>query len=118
MEASLQKTAQRQSGSSVPLPELFVQHLRRADEIADLRFSNAKDVAIHDRLVKEIGLALDKQKRAETESQELRGKENELKEKWVVEWKVLGCDPLSPLEMKEWMQRRRTFLSGLMTFTP
>ena len=105
--------AQQQSGSSLPLPELFVQHLRRADEIADLRFSNARDVAIHDRLVKEIDLARDKQRRAETELQELRLKENELKEKWIVEWKALQCDPVSPLEMKEWMQRRQNILERL-----
>ena len=46
--------AQNQTGSRDPLPEVFSRQLRLTDEIADLRFSNAKDVAIHDRLVKEI----------------------------------------------------------------
>ena len=59
--------AQKQSGSSVPLAEIFPEHLRRADEIADLRFANAKAVAIHDRLVKEINSARDEQQRIEGE---------------------------------------------------
>ena len=45
----------------MPLPEFFDEHLRRSDEIADLRFTHAKDVAIQDRLTKEIELAATEQ---------------------------------------------------------
>ena len=48
------EAAQQQSGDSSPLGSNFATQLRLADEIADVRFANAKDVAIHDRLVKEI----------------------------------------------------------------
>jgi len=34
--------AQKQSGSSEQLPGAFTEHLRRADQTADLRFANAK----------------------------------------------------------------------------
>jgi hypothetical protein len=50
--------AQAKSRSSAPLPDSFEDKLRRSDEIADLRYTHAKDVAIHDRLTKEIELAV------------------------------------------------------------
>ena len=59
--------AQKQSGSSAPLADVFPEHLRRADEISDLRFANAKAVAIHDRLVKEINSGRAEQQRIEGE---------------------------------------------------
>jgi uncharacterized protein YhaN len=104
---------QRQCGSSVPLPELFVQNLRRADSIADHRFSNARDVAIHDRLVKELASARDAQQAAEAELRTAEAKENVLRQRWNCEWNALGCPPLSPAEMKEWMQRRQKILELL-----
>ena len=105
--------AQTKSCSSAPLPESFVEHLRRSDEIADLRFTHAKDVAIHDRLTKEIELAGAEQQSIEQELAELKTAESKLRKRWASEWKGLGSEPLSPAEMREWMQSRKTILDRL-----
>ena len=102
--------AQKQSGSSIPLAEIFSEHLRRADEIADLRFANAKDVAIHDRLVKEINSGRGEQQRIEGDLARLAGEDGELRQRWTEEWGALGSALLSPVEMKEWMQSRQGIL--------
>lgn len=98
------------SESSVPLSDLLEQHVHRSDEIADLRFANAERVVIHDRLEKEITLARTEQERIGGELQQLTNRKQELQGKWQVEWKSLGCDPLSPSEMKDWLQRREKIL--------
>lgn len=85
-------------------------HLRIADEIADLRFANARDVAIHDRLVKEIGSAHSDQESIARDISRLEAAEHELRERWNKEWTALGAEPLSPSEMKEWMQARQSVL--------
>ena len=105
--------AQKESGSSVPLREIFLEHLRRADEIADLRFANAKGVAIHDRLVKEINLARDEQHRIEGELKRLDGEDLKLRQRWAEEWGSVGSALLSPAEMKEWMQSRQVILDRI-----
>jgi uncharacterized protein YhaN len=105
--------AQKKSNSSTPLPESFVQHLRRSDEIADLRFIHAKDVAIHGRLLKEIEAAHAEQHTTEHELAELEIVETELHKRWVSAWRGLGSEPLSPAEMREWMQSRQTILDLL-----
>ena len=105
--------AQKQSGSSVPLGEIFPEHLRRADDIADLRFANAKGVAIHDRLVKEINLARDEQHRIEGELKKLDGEDRELRQRWTKEWGSVGSALLSPAEMKEWMKSRQVILDRI-----
>ncbi len=105
--------AQAKSCSTAPLPQAFVEHLRRSDEIADLRFTHAKDVAIHDRLAKEIELAGAEQQSIEQELAELKTAENNLRKRWASEWKGLGSEPLSPAEMREWMQSRKTILDRL-----
>jgi uncharacterized protein YhaN len=101
--------AQQQSGSSVPLAEVFPEHLRRADEISDVRFANAKAVAIHDRLVKEINSGRDEQQKIEGELTRVGNEDSELRQRWTEEWDALGS-PLSPAEMKEWMQSRQVIL--------
>jgi len=105
--------AQQQSGSSAPLGETFAGHLHRADKIADVRFANAKDVAIHDRLVKEIDSDRGEQQRIEEELARLEGEDHELRQCWTGEWSALGRAPLSPAEMKEWMQLRQAILDRL-----
>lgn len=105
--------AQQKTESSVPLAELFEKHLRRSDEIADLRFSKAKDVVIHDRLVKETTLAHIEHERIEAQLQQVRNRRSELRSKWLLEWNALGCDPLSPSEMEDWLQRRQKVLERL-----
>ena len=107
------KQAQTKSCSSAPLPESFAEHLRRSDEIADLRFTHAQDVAIHDRLTKEIELAGAEQQNGEHELAELKSAESKLRKRWASEWKGLGSEPLSPAEMREWMQSRKTILDRL-----
>ena len=100
-------------GDSSPLGSNFATHLRRADEIADVRFANAKGVAIHDRLVKEIETARQDQVRITDDIGRLENEARELRQKWASEWPALGFDPLSPLEMKEWMQSRQGILDRL-----
>jgi uncharacterized protein YhaN len=107
------EAAQNQSGSRDPLPEVFAQQLRRSDEIADLRFSNAKDVAIHDRLVKEIASANSEQQNVEEEVTAIEARFNDLRRRWRSEWSSLAADPLSPAEMKEWTARRQNILDRL-----
>src|SRR5215469_4129372 len=107
------QAARNQSGSSDPLPEVFAQQVRRSDEIADLRFSNAKDVAIHDRLVKEIASAKNERESVQTELTAIDTKFNDLRRRWLSEWSSLGADPLSPAEMKEWITRRQKILDRL-----
>jgi uncharacterized protein YhaN len=107
------EAAQNQSGSRDPLPEVFAQQLRRSDDIADMRFSNAKDVAIHDRLVKEISSAKTEQQNVEAELTATETKFNGVRGRWRSEWSLLAVDPLSPAEMKEWIARRQTVLDKL-----
>src|SRR5262249_23083730 len=107
------EAAQNQSGFRDKLPEVFAQQLRRSDEIADLRFSNARDVAIHDRLVKEIASANSEQQNVEAEFTAIDAKFNDLRLRWRNEWSSLAADPLSPTEMKEWIGRRQKILDRL-----
>jgi len=107
------EAAQNQSGSRDPLPEVFAQQLQRSDEIADARFSNAKDVAVHDRLVKEIASANREQQNVDAELRANEAKFNDLRRNWRSEWSSLAADPLSPAEMKEWIARRQKILDRL-----
>ena len=102
--------ARKNSGSSEPLPDAFTQQLRRCDEIADSRFSNAGAVAIHDRVVKETNSARAEQQALVEDNAKLASGEAELRRRWTKQWENLGCDPLSPAEMKEWMQLRQLVL--------
>ena len=95
------------------MPVVFAQQVRRCDEIADSRFSNAGMVAIHDRLTKEIDAAQDEQRRSVQESAELTKTEDQLRQTWTKQWPALGAAPLSPVEMKEWMQSRAEILASL-----
>jgi uncharacterized protein YhaN len=105
--------AQNQLGSRDPLPEVFARELRQTDEIADLRFSNAKDVAIHDRLFNEIASASSARQTVEAELDVLGVKFKDLRRRWEGEWSSLAAPPLSPAEMKEWLARRRKILDKL-----
>jgi uncharacterized protein YhaN len=105
--------ARARSGCSGELADTFTDHLRKADEIADVRFANAKDVALHDRVVKEITAARADQQRVKEEFKQLEIAERELRREWASEWSVLGPTPLSPAEMKEWMQVRQAVLQQL-----
>src|SRR5437773_10754162 len=102
--------AQQQSGDSSPLETNFPTQLRLADEIADARYANAKDVGIHDRLVKEIETARRDQAQIAEELVKLENEDLKLRQQWTGEWDGLGFEPLSPLEMKEWMQARQAIL--------
>jgi uncharacterized protein YhaN len=105
--------AQERSGSSAPLPEAFAEHVRHSDEIADMRFTHAKDVAIHDRLARETEAAHAEQQYIEQELADLERSDSELRKRWISDWKDLGSDPLSPAEMKEWLQWRRDILGRI-----
>ena len=105
--------AQTKCDTSKPLPEFFSEQLRRSDEIADLRFTHAKDVAIHDRLAKELELSLAEQQNIERELTKLDSAESELQKRWTSAWSGLDSEPLSPAEMKEWMQARKGILERL-----
>jgi uncharacterized protein YhaN len=107
------EAAQTKTGSRDPLPEVFGQQLRRTDEIADLRFSNAKDVAIHDRVVKEIASAKNELQSVQEESTASDANFNDVCRRWRTEWRSLAADPLSPAEMKEWMTRRQKIIDKL-----
>jgi uncharacterized protein YhaN len=102
--------AQKQSGSSAPLVEIFPEYLRRADEIADLRFASAREVAIHDRLVKEINSARSEKERIEQELTRRGAEYVELQQRWTEEWGTVESGVLSPGEMREWMQFRQLVL--------
>jgi uncharacterized protein YhaN len=112
-KALTNEEAQTKSHSSAPLPESFAEHLRRSDEIADLRFMNAKDVAIHDRLTKEIELANAEYESTKQELAQLETAESKLRKRWASEWRELGSEPLSPAEMREWVQSRKAILERL-----
>ena len=107
------ENAQKQTGSRDPLPVVFAQHLRQTDEIADLRFSNAKDVVIHDRLVKEIASTSRDRQLIDAELVALETDFDHLRRLWASEWSSLAADPLSPAEMKEWVARRQKILDRL-----
>jgi len=107
------KDAQQQSDSSAPLPESFAQQVRLSDEIADLRFANAKEAALHDRLVKDVASARSEQQSLKDQLAKLQEADVELQRHWSDEWSALGTTPLSPSEMREWMQSRQTVLDRL-----
>ncbi|HJX00831.1 MAG TPA: AAA family ATPase [Terriglobales bacterium] len=102
--------AQQESQASSPLPTIFEQQLRSTDEIADLRFTHAKDVAVHDRLVKEIHSARQEEQRVGTELARLDSDADDLRRRWASEWMGLPAEPLSPAEMREWMQSRQRII--------
>ena len=105
--------AQQKSGDSSPLATNFAAQLRLSDEIADSRFANAKDVAIHDRLVKEIETDRADQRRGVEDLNRLETEDHELRQEWINEWQALAGGPSSPVEMKEWMQSRQAILDHL-----
>lgn len=105
--------AQSQLGSLDPLPEAFARELRQTDEIADLRFLNAKDVAIHDRLLNEIASARSERQSVEAELGAIDTKFLHLRSRWNSEWSFLASAPLSPTEMKEWLARRQRILEKM-----
>jgi uncharacterized protein YhaN len=102
--------AARHAGIPSALADTFAVHLAQADKIADVRFANAKEVVIHDRLVKEIAAARDEQQRTEKEIEQLENRARELRERWSHEWPGLGATPRQPTEMKEWLQSRQAVL--------
>lgn len=112
-KTSTYEEAQKQSRSSAPLPDSFSENLRRSDEIADLRFTHVKDVAIHDRLTKELELAHSEQQCTEQQLGELESAERKLRRRWISEWSGLGSEPFSPAEMREWLQSRQAILDRL-----
>lgn len=105
--------AEKRSGKSGGLPEIFTHAVDGADRIADLRFANAKEVAVRDRLVKQITSDQTELQTLETELTRLKRQEKDLRQRWKKEWRSLGAEPLSPAEMKEWMQQRQTVLNRL-----
>lgn len=105
-----QDEAARRSGTSGSLAGAFAEHLRKADDLADVRFANATEVAVHDRLVKEIAEVRAAQQTIETEVAKLEAAEREVRDRWRREWIGFGPELLSPLEMKEWMQARQAIL--------
>lgn len=105
--------AQQQSGDPSPLPTNFAAKVRLSDEIADARFVNAKEVAIHDRLVKEIATASGEQRRVAEGLDRLEIEDRELRRAWAAEWPALDGEPRSPAEMREWMQTRQAILDRL-----
>jgi uncharacterized protein YhaN len=116
--SALEKTisaeeAARRSGNSAPLSDTFTGHIHEADKIADMRFANARDVVIHDRLVKEISAARVDRHSSEKEIEQLEEAERALRRRWSSEWRGLGAAPLLPAEMKEWMQVRQVVLDHL-----
>lgn len=108
-----EEEAQAKSYTSASLPEAFGELLRRSDEVADLRFTLAKDVAIQDRLAKEIELAGTQQESLRQDLEELKSTVGELRKHWTSEWRELNSEPLSPAEMREWMQSRKAILERL-----
>ncbi len=99
--SALEKTisvaeAKRRAGVSGAVADSFTEHLLQADKIADVRFANARDVAIHDRLVKEIAAARLEQEKAQTEIDQLECEERQLRERWSSEWPGLAVAPLAP----------------------
>lgn len=115
-ESSFQRTltveqAQIKSQSSASLPKSFEDQLHLSDEIADLRFTHAQDVAIHDRLSKDIEVAMAEQQKIDLELAELQIAHAKLRKRWASEWRDLGSEPLSPAEMREWMQTRDAVLA-------
>jgi uncharacterized protein YhaN len=107
------KEAIKRAGSSSTLAEVFADHLHKTDEIADVRFANASQVVIHDRLVKEIASSRADQQSIEKEREQTEEAERLQVERWNREWSELGTVPLSPAEMKEWLQQRQAILVQL-----
>jgi uncharacterized protein YhaN len=105
--------AKKRWGSSDALPEAFINTIVDADQIADLRFANSKEVAVRDRLVKQIQNSQLELQALELEQTNLKRQEKDLRLRWRKEWRTLGAEPLSPAEMKEWMQHRQTILNRL-----
>ncbi|HEY5029560.1 MAG TPA: hypothetical protein VIK39_14205, partial [Candidatus Angelobacter sp.] len=89
------------------MPESFAQQVRRSDEIADLRFANAKEAALHDRLLEDVASARSEQQSVEELLARAEEADFELRRRWSAEWSALRATPLSPAEMREWMQSRQ-----------
>jgi len=105
--------AQKQSGSPASLPESFAQQLRAADEMSDLRFTHAKDVVINDRVTREIDSAINDLQDTKEEDSKLTAEESALHQRWSREWVGLSVTPLSPPEMKQWLQLRQAVVASL-----
>ncbi|HET9182783.1 MAG TPA: hypothetical protein VFP59_11665, partial [Candidatus Angelobacter sp.] len=102
--------AERRAGTTGQLADTFAESVRKADQVGDIRFANARDAAIHDRLVKEIASVQVERSEIEKQIEQMDLEDKELKQRWALEWSEFGGEPLSPSEMKEWLQVRRTIL--------
>lgn len=102
--------AARRAGITGQLADAFAGSLRKADQIGDIRFANARDAAIHDRLAKEIASVRAEEPEIKKAIEDMDREEEELRQRWGREWSELGATPLSPSEMKEWLQVRRAIL--------
>lgn len=98
--------AQLESGTDQPLADAFARQIRLADEIADVRFAYAKEVAVHDRLVREMESSQREQEQMQLDLSRVKEEEEQLQQRWAAEWSGLGFTPLSPPEMKDWLQVR------------
>jgi uncharacterized protein YhaN len=99
-----------QASDASSLADTFTSQMQEADQIADVRFANARDVVIHDRLKREIAVAKEEKQKLATNLDQVEGAERELRNQWNREWADFGTTPLLPSEMKEWLQMRQMIL--------
>jgi uncharacterized protein YhaN len=81
-------------------------HIRVADELADARAEHAEVAAARDRLQRDQNRLEEERAQLEHDQAAYERSEHELAERWAAHWPGLDDDPLSPREMRDWVEAR------------
>jgi len=96
--------AETADGSETSLSHAYEQSVAEADAIADRLRREADRVLLHARLTSDLNSAKRLTEDLLAEKKKWSSTLETLQEEWKVCWKELGGEPLSPREMRRWLQ--------------
>ncbi|WP_428908348.1 AAA family ATPase [Niallia sp. Krafla_26] len=98
-----EKIADYRNGQAIE--EVYEAFVRDADQKADTMRLEAENVSYKSRLKSDIESSQNKITDLKVQEQSLKEEFENWKKNWVELWKHANIDPLSPNEMKEWLQK-------------
>lgn len=87
-----------------PLDTAYENSVLKADNIADIRYKDAKNVATKEALLRDINKYEQKLEEISKSRDALEMKYGHLDNEWVRIWEDAGITPLSPREMLSWLE--------------
>jgi uncharacterized protein YhaN len=94
-----------QSGEPSDLAQAYADSVTRADEVADRLRREAERVARQAALVAQRGQSAQTLVRLAAEREKLEAEQRQQQRRWHELWQAAGIVPLSPREMRAWMER-------------